>query len=148
MAGKSPSAASKCPPMNLVNSSQGPWQFPFSSSLPWVFRLKLSSDVSAIQPVEELCLSCMLSFIEGGYLAHFFEDCCVSWEAERGQSWRATPLAPACFSVDPFIAVCGDPLPVAMCWMPVPEELRAGWMWVSRTHHRGDDQSPGLKVEE
>lgn len=50
MAGKSPSAVSKCPPMNLVNGSQGLWQFPFSSSLPWVFWLQLCSDVSGIQP--------------------------------------------------------------------------------------------------
>lgn len=51
MAGKSPSAVSKCPPMNLVNSSQGPGRFPFSSSLPWVFRLTLCSEVPGLQPV-------------------------------------------------------------------------------------------------
>lgn len=28
------------------------------------------------------------------------------------------------------------------------EELWAGWLWVSRPHHKGGDQSPGLKVEE
>lgn len=93
-------------------------------------------------------MSCMLSFVEGGYLARFFEDCCVSSAAERGQSRRVTPLAPACFSADPFIAVCSDPLPVAMCWMQVPEELLAGWLWVSRKHHKGDDQNPGLRKEE
>lgn len=51
MAGKSPSAVSTCPPMNLVNSSQVPEQFPFSSSLPWVSSLRLCSEVPGLQPL-------------------------------------------------------------------------------------------------
>lgn len=69
-------------------------------------------------------------------------------EAKRGRSWRVTPLAPACFSVDRFTAVCRDPLPVVMCWMQVPEELLADWLCVSRKHHKGDGHNPGLEEEE
>lgn len=77
-------------------------------AIPLLIITSLSFQAEALQgcPWDAACewqepwMSSLLSFVDGGYLAHIFEDCCVSWEAKRGQSWRVTALAPACFSAD------------------------------------------------
>lgn len=69
-------------------------------AIPFLIITSLSFQAEALQwclwdaacEWQEPWMSCLLSFVEGGYLAHVFEDCCVSWEAKRGQSWRVTAL--------------------------------------------------------